>query len=812
MGTFLQDLRYGARMLVKSPGATAIALITLALGIGVNTATYSVIRTESSTPYQFADANRLAFLFSPTDEDDEAGVNALDYLDWCDEARSFTDIALLDQSMFFLSDTGEPERINGLRATANLMPMLGMVPQLGRLYAPDEDAPGAEGVILLADKLWDRKFDRRPDVLGRVVQLNDRSYTIIGVLPPEFELQNSRMWYHVEFLVPLRLDRAELEREYRWNRCIAHLKPEVTFEQAQAEMTGIAARLAEAYPETNQNVSVTVASLTKRFDSMDNRLAMLGLLVAVGMVLLIACANLANLLLAKASSRVREFAIRTALGAGRIRIVRQLLTESLLLAALGGVLGLLVGLWVIDAIKASVDLIPGQTQNIRLNSAVLMYTLAASVAAALIFGLAPALMTSRVSTIESLKEGATASSAGRSRNRLQNGLVVAQLAIALPLFVCCGLTIRHLIAMRTVDFGFDADRLVTMEVDLPSYRYNKLERWAPFYHDAIEAIEAMPGIERAGATLSLPVFGMSFHFAPIKVEGHPVDAVSPQDVRWYQSVTPGYFETMGIPLIRGRFFLQSDHPDTQKVAIVSERMAGYYWPNEDPIGRRVTIDENGTDSSETAWITVVGVVADAGRELRGGPPRPMLFLPALQKPTNSMTIVARTRGDPKDAIPAMRAAIHNIDPGIPVCEGRTVADIVHSWCREDRTAAWFLGTMAALALGLAGIGLYGVMSCVVVQRTHEIGVRMALGASKSEVLRLVIRRCLILAALGIAFGLALSIPVGLSIESALFDVSGIDPLAYVGVSVLLLAVAAMAGYVPARRATKVDPIVALRCE
>lgn len=809
MNSLIHDIRYGIRMLAKSRGVTAIALIMLALGVGVNTATFSVINAMEDVPNRFANAQELAFLFGSTDEDEEGRVSGLDYFDWCEQAESFSEIALFGTTSYFLSGLGEPERIEGVQATANLLPMLGLDARLGRLYSADEDTPAAERVVVLADKLWERKFSRRPDILGQTMMLNDSPHTIIGILPPEFDLENVRMWYHVQFLTPLRLDRAKLERGDRWYQSIARLKPGVTFDHAQAELTGIAARLARAYADTNAEAGVTVRPLTQRFVSAGDRLANLALLAAVGMVLLIACANLANLLLAKATARAREFAVRAALGAGRARLIRQLLTESLLLAVLGGGLGLLVGSWTIDALKASVELIPGHGSEIGLNPAVLTYTLVVSGIAALLFGMAPALATSRISVSEALKEGAAASSAGRSRNRLRNGLVVVQLAIALPLFICCGLTIRHLIALRSAEFGFNADRLMTMQIDLPGYRYKEPARWAAFYRDALEAIEAMPGIERAAATMSLPVFGMRSAYAPVTIEGRPAEAVSSMDVRGYQVVTPGYFEMMEIPLVSGRHFTERDHADGQPVALVNHRMAQHYWPNEDPVGRRLTLDQSLT---EATWITVVGVVANAGHTFSGGPPPPILYLPHLQRPMPSMTVVARTLGDPVDAIPALRSAIHDIDAGVPVHEFRTVADVIRYWSRDDRMAAWFLGTLAALALGLASIGLYGVMSYAVVQRTQELGVRVALGAGRRDILLLVLRRCLKLTVAGIAIGLVLAAPVGLAIQSQLFGVSGVDPLAYLAVSALLLAVSALAGYVPARRATKVNPITALRHE
>lgn len=819
MHSLLQDIRYGARLLVKSPGATAVALVTLALGIGVNTATFSFMNAMANMPNRFADAENLVILYSSTDQAEETFVSGLDYLDWCEQATSFSDIALRGCASRFLSGTGEPERINGIKATANLLPMLGMHPQVGRLFSAQEDSPSGERVVLLTDRLWHRKFHSDLAIVGQTILLDDDPYTVIGVTPAKFEVES--LWYDCDFVTPLRLDPAKLKRDDRWYQPIARLAPGIASGQAQVEMSGIAARLADAYPETNADVGATVRSLSERVYSASDRLASLALLAAVGMVLLIACVNLANLLLAKASARGKELAVRVALGASRVRIIRQLLTESLLLSLLGGALGLLVGIWAIDLFSLVAEGAPFQEDEVGLNPAVLTYALIASCAAALLFGLAPALATSQVSVSETLKEGAAAASAGRSRNRLRNGLIIAQLAAALPLFVCCGLTIRHLLAVRSADFGIDKERLITVRVDLPRHRYTRAPQWAAFYRDAVETLEAMPGIERAGATVSLPILGMGFTYAaPITIEERPIDEAAPADVREYKTVTPGYFETMGIPVLSGRSFTEADHAESLPVALINERMARQYWSNEDPVGKRISLDEHtsdeddATDPAETEliWRTIVGVVGNAGCTFRGGPQPPTVYVPQSQKPSASMTVVARTVGNPKDAIPALRSAIHDIDRAVPAHEFRTVADIVHRWSRDDRAAAWFLGTLAALALGLAGVGLYGVMSYAVVQRTHEIGVRIALGARAKDVVRLVLKRCLILAAVGIVIGLALSAPVGLAIQSYLFGVSGVDPLAYVGISALLLAVAALAGYFPARRATKLDPSAALRCE
>jgi putative ABC transport system permease protein len=588
----------------------------------------------------------------------------------------------------------------------------------------------------------------------------------------------------------------------------------VTIEQARSEMSVITARLAEAYPDPHTKVGVQIRPLMDTFVSPEDQLLGKALLAAVGLVLLIACANLANLQLAKATARGREFAVRTALGAGRSRIVRQLLTENMLLAALGGALGLLTGRWAVDAFLASQEYMPLQRYEVGLNWRVLSFTLIASGLAALVFGLAPALTATKFSVNEALKEGQAAASAGRERNRLRDTLVVGQLAIALPLLICCGLTLRHVSALKTIDFGYNTERLLTLKVDLPEHRYTTDAQQKAFYRDAIETIQSIPGVESAGATATLPVYSRTVLGAPITIEGRTaaVSRTAREDVHGYLPVTPGFLETLEAPLIGGRFFTEHDHTDGQPVAIVNERMAKRYWPDEDPIGKRLTLDKN---LSEATWITIVGEVADIGFSLRGslpGPPAPTLYVPHQQRPFPRMYIAARTTGDPMEAVSALRSAIHHIDAGIPAYDFLTIQDIMHALCRDDRLAAGFFGGLVILALSLASIGLYGVMSYAVQQRTHEIGVRVALGAGRQEIMRLVLTRCLKLAAIGIAVGLALSVPVGLAIESELYGVSGIDPVAYAGVSIVLLAVAAQAGYVPARRATKVDPLVALRYE
>ena len=808
MNALLQDIRFGARMLAKSPGFTAAALTTLALGIGVNTAMFSIINAMQKTPQRFADSDELVFLWRHTERYEHGSISALDYFDLREQAQSFADIGVYVRSPMVLTGNGDPDRVNAVRTSANLLPMLGFDAQLGRLYTAEEDSPGGERVAVLTDRLWQRRYDRDAGILGETVSLNDRPHTIIGVLPPKVDFET--FWREADIVTPLRIDPAAEKRENRGCSVIARLRPGVTAEQAQTEASGIAARFAEAYPETNADMDLRVQPLIDYFTSPSDRLASLVLLAAVGLVLLIACANLANLLLAKATSRGREFAVRTALGAGRARIARQLLTESLLVALLGGALGLLVGAWAVDIFVASMEYLPFLEEEIGLNPSVLIYTLLLSCAAALAFGLAPALLASKVSLSEALKEGTGSASAGHSRNRLRNALVVAQLAIALPLLICCGLVNRHLGAIKSRDLGFNTTNLIIMEVDLPHYRYTQDVQRAAFYRDAIATVETMPGIEAAGAAQSMPIYGAGWGmWAAITPEERITDDPARQQPGPYQTVTPGYFRTMEIALLRGRFFTDSDHADAEPVGIINHRMAKQFWPGEDALGKRLTLD---AQASPVQWITVVGVVADAGCGIYGESPDPELYLPHAQQPSGGMIVVARTAGDPMKAVTTVRSAIHGLDADVPVHGFRTVADLVHRWLRDDRMAAGFLGGLAILALSLASVGLYGVMSYSVAQRIHEIGVRVALGAGRRDVMRLVLRRCVTLAGIGIVIGMVCSVPLGFALEAHLYGVSGTDPVTLLGVAALLFGVALLAGYVPARRATKVDPMAALRCE
>ncbi|HNQ22627.1 MAG TPA: ABC transporter permease [Phycisphaerae bacterium] len=806
MNTILHDLRYAVRMWLKSPGLTAVALLTLALGIGLNTAMFSVVHAMGTRTQKLADAESLVVLWGTFTDEPRHGymaVGALDVLDWRAQAKSFSDMGVYTENGCILSGAGEPERIRALQATSNLLPMLGLDVRLGRLPRLDEDAEGADQIVVLTDRLWQRRYAGDPGVLGQTLLLNDEPHTVVGILPPEARIEE--LWYDADVLVPLRVDPARIQRGNRSYFAVGRLRPDVTLAQAQAEMDAIAQRLAEMYPKTNGKTGVWLQPIADRFQGWQERVMEVVLLAAVGVILLIACVNLANLLLARATVRSREFAVRAALGAGRGRIIRQLLTESLLLALLGGGLGVLAGVWVLDLTLAALPDAPFSRSDLRLDPFVLGYALAVTLVAALFFGLAPALTAARVTVSEVLKEGAATASGSRGRGRLRHALVVAQLAVAMPLLVCCGLVTKHLIQLRSADLGFDPTRVLTLRIDLPEYRYGGPAQQVAFFDGALRALQAIPGVETAGAATLLPFADFGLTSMAAIVEGRP----EPEVIK-FVVVTPDYFRVLNVPLLTGRSLTELDLDGGQRVVLINQTLAETYWPQQEALGRQICL---GNRPEKDPWATVVGVVADRVRPGLSDPAhRPEMYLPYAQQPQPDMVVVLRTSGAPADAIPAVRAAIRGLDAGLPLYDVRTAAQAVRRWLRDDHAAAGFTGGLAVLALSLASIGLFGVMSYSVAQRRHEIGIRVALGADRGAVRRLILRRCVRLAVGGILIGLVLSIPVGLLVASNLYGVHGADPLTLTLVSGILLGVAVLAGLLPALRATKVEPMAALRCE
>ncbi len=807
-----QDTRYAFRTLGRRPLFLFAVVVTMALGIGANTAVFSVFQAMLGVPYRFADADELVTFRTTNDRGGSRAVSAPDAADIREQAGSFVDVALYTMTTRHLTGRGEAERVTAFQATANLLPLLGLDPPAGRWHRDDEDAPGADRVVLLGERLWHRRFDGNLDVLGQTIAVNGEAHTVIGILPPELDFL-SPFADRVDLWLPLPVELDAAARGRRAHFAVARLKPGVTIAQAQTEVGEIAAQLAEAYPDSNTGTGVRLQSLPESVMPFEDRLLFLTLLVAVGAVLLIACVNLANMLLATATARVREFAVRTALGASRGRIIRQLMAESLLLALAGGLAGLLAAAWAVNLFVLAYEadlpvMLTGSPDALVLNAPVFLYALAVSLATAVAFGLAPALGVSKVSVTTSLKEGESAS-AGLLGGRFRNGLVVGQLAFSLPLVICCGLTLSHVSTLRHIDLGFDPEPLIAMSVELPAQRYEDPSQRAAFFDRAVAAVGALPGMAAAGASTSFPLGNDGvMSRTRIGVDGVTFDQERGEDYAGYQAVTPDYFRALGLPVIAGRAFTEADRAGAEPVAMVSARLAERYWPDR-AIGSSLVLDA-GSETERRARI--VGVVGDAGRAIMGGPPPPVLYLPHQQRPSGRMIIVARAAGDRAAIVPLLHPAIRALDAEVPIYDVRTVDDIVGQWLRDDQMLAGFLAGLAALALGLASVGLFGMMTFLVAGRTREIGIRVALGAAKTDVLGMVMRHCLRLAFGGVLAGLLLSVPIGYALASQLYGVDGADPLSYLGVTALLLAIALTTGYLPARRALRVDPMVALRHE
>jgi putative ABC transport system permease protein len=781
-------------------------MITLALGIGVNTALFTLFDARWNLPQRLEEPETLAYLWYRSPGTHRSIMRTSDFRDLLEQSNSFAQMAAFNRNYRTLTGQGEPERVRVLATTANLWPMLGFKAQIGRVQEEREDLPADSGVVMLSEKFWQRKFEGNPEILGDSVLLDGKSHTIIGIMPPEVDLED--IWHRVDLFATFPTGTAGSgQRDNGQSIVLARLAPGVGFEQAQSELSGISERLADAYPETNKDIQIWIQPLVQSFRSFEDLMLMSIFLAAVAAVLLIACVNIANMQLAKAGSRVREFAVTMAMGAKRARLVRQLLTESLLLALGGGLLGLLVGIWMLDLFVVSVDFIPLLDQEIGLRPSVLLYTSLISFCAALVFGLAPVFIASRISAVDTLKTGSQAAAFGPSHSRLRNALVIGQLAIGLPMIICCGLAVRHVQTLKSSEvLGINPDNLITLRVELPTYRYSEDVERAVFYEQMFDKIAALPGIESAGAMSSLPIGSVQRLSGSITIEGRQEKE---EHFSGYHVVTPRLFEAMGVRLMGGRFFTERDHAAGPPVAILNQKAATRYWPDGGAVGRQLLLD--GPDY-ESNWVSIVGVVADFGCTVFGEPFPPALYIPHGQNPSPGMDLIVKAQGDPQIAMESMRRTIRGMDAGIPVYSIRTINDRVHTWLRDDRWLSYFLGGLALLVLCLACIGLFGIMSYAVSQRTNELGIRIALGADREEILRLVMKGCLELSGKGILFGTLLSIPIGIWMAANLYGVDGLDPLTYGGVIVLLLAVALASGYLPARRATRVDPLLALRYE
>ena len=794
----LSDIRYLIRVLVKSPAFTLVAVLTLALGIGANTAIFSVVNSVLLHALPYPQAGRLVLVLENAKGFGEMATSYSNFLDWAAQNKVFESQAVVREDSFTLTGAGEPEHIRAIKGSVGIFSTMGVSPAIGRAFLPDEDRRGAGGVVILTDGLWKRRFGADPAVIGRSLRLDQKPYTVIGVMPSDFRMPMMAC----DLLIPVGLD-ADMGRWSHYLTSVARLKPGVSMTQAQSNLNGISQALQRQYPDSNGGWSLQVQSLQGYINDQVGT-ALLVLLGAVGLVLLIACANIANLLLARATTRRREFAIRAALGAGRLRVVRQMLTESVLLALMGGGVGLLVASWGIDFLVSLKPADMPLAETIHLDSSMLLFTLGVSIATGLIFGITPAFESWRLDLNESLKEGGRTAGTS-SRHALRKALVVCEIALSLVLSIGAGLLIKSFINVSKVNPGFRVESVLTMELTLPKAAYSDDVKTAAFYDRLLENAKHLPGINAAGAASNLPLSSMNWETG-FYIEGQPKPARA-SDLQYAEaSVVAGdYFQTMGMRLLRGRFFSEMDRRDSPKVIIIDENLAAKYWPNQDPVGKRMFI----IGGSLREVVGVVGHIKYTGLDRDT---RVEVFTLFTQMPYRDMYLTFRTSGDPAAMSAAISNTVHALDKDLALYDVRTMQQLVSRSLSMRRFSVLLLVIFAGLALLLAGVGIYGVMAYSVAQRSHEMGIRMALGARAADVRGLVVRQTMQLAFIGVVIGLAAAFALTRVMSSLLFGVTATDPPVFTGISVLLVVVALLASYVPARRATRVDPIVTLRYE
>ncbi len=811
MQSFLQDLRYGARMLVKTPAVTLVAIVALTLGIGANTALFSVVNAVLLSSLPYADGEKLAIVWEHRKSgkgNPQNVINLGNFYDWKDQNSVFSDMAAFFDRNINLTGDGEPEEIAGQIATTNLFSVLGVNAFQGRTFTADDGKPGGPNVVVIGYGLWQRRFGGG-DVVGRSIILNNQQNTIIGVLPADtgWHVQKGSMINKApEIWSPWQVSNELRGRRGRFARAVARLKPGVTLEQAQNEMNVIGARLEQQYPEFNTNWGVNVVPLRTQFTG-EIRRPLLILLGAVGFVLLIACANVANLLLARASSRKKEIAVRAGLGASRWRIARQLLTESLLLSLVGGGFGLLLAWW---GTKALVALSPPglmDLRNVSVSLPVLGFTFALTLLTGIVFGLVPALEAARFDLNDSLKEGGKNLGGGSRSHRLRNLFVVTQVALALVLLVGAGLFLKSLSRLRSVDPGFNAGSLLTMRVNLPVRKYDSDQKLMNFFEQALQQVRALPGVEAAGAINTLPFDG-PHSGTSMTIEGQPEPPPGQKLSTGICVTDANYFQAMQIPLKRGRLFSEQETKEMRHVVVVNEAFVRKHFSGQEPLGQRVTISMK----DENAPTEIIGVVGDTKHLGLDTEIEPMAYWPQPELVYSGMTFVIRTQGDAGSVIGAARNVIRNIDREQPIGEVSTMEGLLSKSLARSRFNATLLAVFSLVALVMAAVGIYGVMSYSVQQRTHEIGLRMALGAQQSDVLRLIVKQGIVLGLIGVVAGLAASFGLTRLIASLLFEVPATDVRTFAAVAGGLFLITLIACYLPARRAMRVDPLVALRYE
>jgi putative ABC transport system permease protein len=806
MGTLLQDIRYGLRMLVKAPGFTAVAVLTLALGIGANTAIFSVVDAVLLRPLPYRDASRIAVL---QETDHRVGLVSLsypDFLDWRQQSHSFSGMAAVHDVGFDLTGGSEPERVHGYAVSPNFLSLLGLRPAAGRDLLPDEEKPGAAPVALLGYKFWQSHFGGREDAIGKTLELNGRSFTIVGVLPA-----NLLMPDQCDLIAPIGVWAGTEDFTERGSRgdmvAMARLAPGVTLAQARTELSGIAARLTRQFPVENGDTGAAATPVRDVFAG-DTRTPLLILFGAVFFVLLIACVNVANLFLVRGAARGREIAVRLAFGASRGRVIRQLLTESFLLAALGGALGLLLGGWGISGLGKIIPADEFAMMGARLDGTVFLFVGAMVFFVALVFGIIPALQATKPDLQEVLKEGGRGSTSGVSQHRLRGVLAIAETALALVLLAGAGLMLESLYRLMHVNPGFQTERVLTLEMQLRQQAYKDKTAKLNFWQQALERVRALPGVETAALGTNVPLTD-DHDRGDVTIEG--MQAPKPGDYPHpdFHVVSPGYLEALGIPLMRGRSFTSADNETAPHVVMVNSSFARRYWPDGDAVGKRVLF---GHPEPDEKWLTVVGVVGDTKLYGLGNPARLEIYAPYRQDATGDMDLVVRSAADPASLTSAIRGAIAAVDRDVPLFGIETMNQLESESLATPRATLVLLGLFSALALVLAAIGIYGVMSYTVALRTHEIGIRMALGAQPDNVMKIILLQGARLALAGVGIGLLAALGLTRLMSSLLYGVSASDPAILAGVALLLTTVALAACYIPARRALRVDPMIALRYE
>jgi predicted permease len=804
------DLRHGLRMLAKSPGFTAVAILTLALGIGANTAIFSVVNAVLLRPLPFVHPEQLVQIFQTLPEQGvtDAGVSYPNFTDWSQQSKGFEEIAALRQKTFALTGNGEPSYVDGATVTSSLFPLLGVQPIFGRTFLPADDQADASPVVVLGEGLWRRQFGADPALVGKTILLDKQSFTVVGILPASFRFpfQNPPAQVWIPLLEDLDFkDLFQKRAGHYLNTVVGRLKPGISFERGTAELVTVANRLALTYPDANRGWGVRLVPLQRQLVG-DVRIALWALLGAVGLVLLIACANVASVLLARTVVRAREMSIRTALGASRGRLIRQLLTESVVLGGAGGVVGLLVAYWGVRSLAA---LIPNDIPRIhefRVDAWVLGFTLLVSLLASFVFGLTPALHSASTDLHEALKEGGRGTGESRKSKNARRVLVAAEVALAVVLLIGAGLLLRSFARLQQVNPGFEPENVLIATLSLPQSQYSKPEHWTAFYDQLLDRLKSQPGVLNAAAALPLPPTGSGFSLG-FQIKGQPPQRAGGDYSADYSAISPDYFQTMQIPILRGRFFTVRDTAAAPKVCAISEAFARRYFPNDDPLGKQLIFGYR--EQVPRQIVAVVGNVKQTSLTAPGGPE---MYVPYSQNAWWAMGLVVRTTGDPAAFSTVLREVVGGLDKDLPIADIQPLTQVFHESMAPPRFRTLLLAIFGATALLLATAGIYGVISYDVGQRTHEIGIRMALGAQRSDVLRLGLAEGISPALVGLCVGLAAAWFATRLLSSLLFEVDANDLTTFAAAAVLLAAVAFLACYIPARRAVRIDPMVALRYE